>query len=138
MPRIGWLFPHLTDEPDASAGNGSDELLLFAAVSDRTPRGVDPVAEGRFRDDPSIPNRRQEIILADDVIPIPDQVEQKIEHLRLDRHQFGAARQLTPVRVESMIAEQVTHSPAPQLAADTLAPTRFKDGDFLKEKSSSS
>jgi hypothetical protein len=38
----------------------------------------------RFRDDPPAPDRRKQIVLADDSIPIADQERQQIEYLRLD------------------------------------------------------
>ena len=132
---FGGLVAHLADEADAAAGERADEFLLLAAVADRAPRRVDPLGHGRVRDDPTVPDCRQQIILADHAIPVADHVQQQVEHLRLDRHQVAAAAQLAPIRIEGAIAEQEAHSPVfPTLAAGTLAPPAQQKGGFLKEK----
>src|SRR3989442_1740277 len=115
VPRFGRLFPHLADKADASAGDGADEFLLFSLVSDGVPRGIDSTAQGGIRDDSSLPDRRQQIILAHDVISVPDQVQEEIEHLRFDLHHSAAVTQLAASWVESIIAEQEAHPSAPGL-----------------------
>jgi hypothetical protein len=78
---------------------------LFAAVADGMPRGGDPAGQRRLRDDPSVPDRRQQIILAGDAIPVRDEIRQEIEYLWFDLDQLGAAPQLAPLQVERVVAE---------------------------------
>ena len=63
-----------------------------------------------------MPNRSDQIVLADHALPVADQVFQKIEDLRLDRNQIGPAAQLAPVGIESTILEQIEQLPLPQPA----------------------
>ncbi len=79
------------DEAHALARNGADQFLLLAAVADRLARGIDAAGQRRIRHDPAAPDRRDEIVLADDAVAIFDQENQEVEHLRLDRNGLGAA-----------------------------------------------
>jgi hypothetical protein len=58
----------------------------FATVADRA-RGIDPRAQGRFRDNPSIPNRGEKIVLGNDALSAPDGVFEEVENLWLERNQ---------------------------------------------------
>jgi hypothetical protein len=69
------------------------------------PRGGDPAGQRRLRDDPSVPDRRQQIILAGDAIPVRDEIRQEIEYLWFDLDQVGAAPQLAPLQIKSVVAE---------------------------------
>src|SRR5262249_13988593 len=79
------LFVHRADKPDSLAGKGLDEALLVAAVTDRDSQCIDARADGRFRYDAPLPDRCDQIVLADDAFAVADQVFQEIEDLRLDR-----------------------------------------------------
>ena len=81
---------YVADETNAPARSRAYQPLLFAAVTDRLARGVDAAGEGRIRHDPAAPDRRDEIILADDALAVLHQVSQQIEHLRLDRNLCAA------------------------------------------------
>jgi hypothetical protein len=78
------VLAHLADEPEAAAGHRADETLLFAAVADRMPRGGDPASQRGFGDDAPVPDRRQQVILADDAVPVLDEIGKQIEHLGFD------------------------------------------------------
>ena len=56
----------------------------------RLARGVDAAGQCRIRHDPAVPDRRDEIVLADDAIAVLDQANQQIEHLRLDGNGLGS------------------------------------------------
>ena len=99
----------VADEAEALARNGADQLLLFATVADRLARGVDPAGQGRVRHDAAAPDRSDEIVLADDVVAAFDQIDQQVEHLRLDGNRLGAAAQLPPVGVKPMIRKEKLH-----------------------------
>src|SRR5258708_37948812 len=102
MCRFGavWLRAHSTDEAEALARDGADQLLVLAAVADRLARGVDAAGQRRIRDDPAAPDRSDEIVLADDAIAILHQVDQQVEDLRLDGDGRRAAAQLAPVGIK--------------------------------------
>jgi hypothetical protein len=85
----------------------------LAGVADGAPRGSDAAADGRVRDDASLPDRVEQIILADDPVPVSDQMEQEVEHLRFHLDQLGASAQLPPCRIENVIAEGKKHVDAP-------------------------
>ena len=70
-------LPHLADETESLAGDGSDQALLFAAVADRLAHRIDMAGQGRLGDDPPAPDRLQQIVLADDMIAVPHQMEQQ-------------------------------------------------------------
>jgi len=116
--RRGRLLAHLADESEAAAGHRSYEALLFAAVADGMPRGGDPAGQRRLRDDPSVPDRRQQVILAGDAVPVRDQIRKQIEHLRFDLDQVAATAQLAPLQVETIVVELKTHPGLP--TQDTL------------------
>jgi hypothetical protein len=65
---------HHADETDPFAVRRANEALLLAAVPDRAARRIDTRAQRRFRDDPPIPHRTQQIILADNPLAVADHV----------------------------------------------------------------
>jgi hypothetical protein len=85
----------------AFAGDRSDQLLLLAAVADGPPRRVYATRQGRLRHDPAAPDRRDQIVLADDVIAVLNQINQEIEHLRLNRNGVLTAPHLAPVGIDA-------------------------------------
>src|SRR5215467_13225828 len=103
--RCGAQFgtPNVAHEAKALARNGADQPLVLAAVADRLPRGVDPTGQRRLRDDPSLPDFFNQIVLADDAITVLDQIDQEIEYLRLDGNPFAAAGKLPPIAVKYVI-----------------------------------
>lgn len=52
-----------------------------------------------------MPDRRQQIILAGDAIPVRDEIREQIEYLWFDLDQVGAAAQLAPLEVERVVAK---------------------------------
>ena len=82
---------HLADKAKTFPRDGADDGLIPAAVADRLARRVDPAGQGRFRNDPAIPDIFDQIVLGDDALAIFDQINQQIEDLRLDRDVLAAA-----------------------------------------------
>jgi hypothetical protein len=68
-----------------------DQPLLLAAVADRPARRIDAGSHRRIRHDTPIPDGVDQVVLADDAVPIADQVGEQIEHLRRDGDQIGTA-----------------------------------------------
>jgi hypothetical protein len=113
----GWrrsrLLAHFADEPEAAAGHRPYETLLFTAVADRMPRGGDPAGQRGFGDDAPVPDRRQQVILAGDAVPVRDEIGKQIEDLGFDLDQVAATAQLAPLQVESVVGEQKAHRGLP-------------------------
>jgi hypothetical protein len=107
------LFVHCADKADSFAGKGLDEALLVAAVADCDPQCINARAEGRFRNDASVPDRCDQIVLADDAFAVADEVFQEVEDLGLDRDKAARAPQLTPVAIENKVLESVGQIPLP-------------------------
>jgi hypothetical protein len=80
--------------------------LLLSAIADSAARGIDPRAQGRFRDDPSVPHGSEEIVLADDALAIANSVFEEVEDLRLEGDQRPAAPQLAPCRISKKSSKE--------------------------------
>ncbi len=52
-----------------------------------------------------MPDRSQQLILADHAVTVPDEVKKKIEDLGLDSHQGSSPAQFAAIRVEYTILE---------------------------------
>ena len=100
---------YAADEANPLAWNGADEPLFLAVVADRVPRGVDAAVERRIRDGPATPHQLDEIVPADDLVAVPEQVHQQVEDLRLHRHQFAVTAQLTQIGIKDVIIEAEFH-----------------------------
>jgi hypothetical protein len=107
--RLGCFFVDLAHEAQAAPRDRLDELLLLAAVADRSPCSVDTVAERGFRHDAPVPDVREQVILAYDAVAVADQMQDKVEHLRLDMNRVARAAELAPVSVDRVVAEQKPH-----------------------------
>ena len=103
------FFSNGPHETEALAGDGADPALLLPIVTDGPSNGVDPCADGRIRDDARAPDPRKKLIPADDVITVPDQEFEEIEHQRLERNQFRSRSQLATLRVENHVAKMERH-----------------------------
>jgi hypothetical protein len=107
--RIAGMHVDVADEAKAPARDGSDHLLVSAAVADGLSGGVDAASQRGFRHDPAAPDRSDQIVLADDAVPILRQVSQQIEHLRLDMDGTPGAPQFTPFEIDLTVAEGEDH-----------------------------
>src|ERR1700710_1595647 len=72
----------VADKAKSLAGDGPDQALFPAAVADRLAHRIDMTGQRRLGDDTAAPYRAQHIVLADDVLPVPHQIDQEVEHLR--------------------------------------------------------
>jgi hypothetical protein len=78
----------------------ANEALLLPTVLDRGACRIDPRAQCRFRDDPSLPHGSKQIVFADDAVAVADQVLEEVEDLRLEGDQHPPAAQLAPCRIQ--------------------------------------
>ena len=66
-----------------------------------------------FRHDAALPDGGDEVVLADHALAMLDQVDQEIEHLRLERNQIAAAPEFAPVRVEGISLKEICQISSP-------------------------
>jgi len=85
--------------------------LSLAIVADRGSRRVDPAGHRRVGDGTAAPDPGNQIVLADHTVAVLDQIDQQVEHLRLDSDALARAMQFAPVGVERAIHEAKQQSP---------------------------
>ncbi len=91
----------------------------------------------RLRDYSPTPYGRDEVIFADHAAAVFNQVNQKIEDLRLNRHRRAIRAQFPALAVERKIIKQKQHVAPPQSGCQIIPAGRLKrNQDFLKDKSS--
>jgi hypothetical protein len=117
-------FSDLANEPEALAGNRSDQALTFTAIADRLANCIDMAGHRRFRDDPPAPHRMQQAILADNALAVLHQVDQQVEDLRPNGNRLGSPGQLPPLRVEHAVSKHELHFGAPNPARPAGARSR--------------
>src|SRR5262249_57588569 len=93
----------------AVGGGGGGCLVVEGSVGERVSGGVDAAGQGRIRDDTAAPDRGDQIVLADDAVAVLHQINQQVEHLRLDGDGIGAAAQFAAVDVKHMISQVKLH-----------------------------
>jgi hypothetical protein len=115
--RQRWLcWPwdgHVSDKAETLARQGADQALCLAGVANRCARRVYPARQGRFRDDPSTPDRVQQVVLGDDVLAIANQKDQQVEDLRFHCDRFAASPQFAERHVKHVIGKAKLHLDAP-------------------------
>src|ERR1700744_2528652 len=103
-----------TYEANPLAWNSFDKPLVCTVVSDRRARGIDATCECGLRNDAPVPDRRNEVVPADNTIALLDQIGQQIEYLRFKVEQNLAAAKLAPLTVERIVIESKDHVAPPQ------------------------
>jgi hypothetical protein len=99
-----------THEAQTLARDGADQLPLPAAVADRRSCRIDTAGQRLFRHNSTAPDRSDQIILADDTVAVLHQVDQKVEHLRLDVNSALCAPQFAPFKIDLTVAKTKGHS----------------------------
>ena len=113
------------DEAKPALVQCADEALVVAAVSQRAPRRADAGAQRRVRNGAALPDRVDQFVLADDAIPIADEMNEQIENLRLDMNDRAGAAQLVARDINLEIGEaEVQSSPVAETASRRQAVTR--------------
>ena len=87
--------------------------LVGSVVAERTPGAVDAAGERGLGDDPAIPDRLDQFILADDPVMVAHQMNDEIEHLRLDMNGLAKPAQLLLAEVDLEFGKSVFHYHAP-------------------------
>ena len=103
--RSGTFVVDIADETKPALVQCANEALVLAAVAERSPCRADAGAERRLRDGAPVPDRVDQLVLADDPIAVPNKVNEQIEHLRLDVNNRAGAPQLVSRDVDLEIGE---------------------------------
>ena len=86
-----------------------NESLVGPVVAKRAPGAIDAAGERGLGDDPAIPDRLDQFILADDPIMIAHQVNDEIEDLRLDVNGQAKSAQFLLAEVDLELGKPVQH-----------------------------
>jgi hypothetical protein len=100
-----FVLADFANETDALARQCLDQSLLVAGIADRAPGCVDSVEQRGLRNNAPLPDRGQQIILADHTVTVPDQVNKEIEDLGLDSHKGSSPAQFATIRVKYTVLE---------------------------------
>src|SRR5262245_22933152 len=98
---------HDPDETHTLAWQGTDEVLVLSGVVNRASHGVYAGRQCRFRNDPSGPDCRNQVVLTDNPIAVLDQVFEEIEDLRGHGDQRRPPPQFAAVRVERKVSKAI-------------------------------
>jgi hypothetical protein len=106
-------FVRVSYEPASMARHRPDESLLPAGVSDRPSSGAYPARERVVRHEAPTPHHTDELVFADDPVPVLHQMNQEVEDLRLHVGDRALSTELAAVAVDLTVLENKGHSPAP-------------------------
>jgi hypothetical protein len=111
----------IADETKPALVDGANEALVVAAVAKHAPCGADARAQRCLRHDAALPNRIEQFVFADDPVAMSNEVNEQIEHLRLDVDDVASTPQLMARNIDLEIGEaevQVRPRPACLIAAE--------------------
>ena len=106
-------FQHGSDETEALSRQCLDQALFLAGIADRAPRGIQARCQRCIGHAAPVPNGADEVVLADDALPVADQIIEQVEYLWRDGDDFRAAMQLAAVGVECVILEEIAQAAVP-------------------------
>ena len=100
---------NIADEPEAALVQRPNKSLVGSVVSKRAPGAIDAAGERGLGDDPAIPDRLDQFILADNPITVAHQMNDEIEDLRLDVNGHAKSAQLLLAEVDLELGKPVLH-----------------------------
>ena len=84
-----------------------NEGLVVSVVAKRATGAIDAAGERRLGDDPAVPDRLDQLILADNPVVVAHQMNDEIEYLRLNMHRFPKPAQLLLAEVDLELGKSV-------------------------------
>jgi len=106
-------FQHGSDETEALARQCLDEALLFAGIADRRPGDIEAGRQRRIGHAAPVPNDVDEVVFADDALPVADQVIEQVEYLWGYGDDVRPAMQLAAIGVECVLFEEIAQAGNP-------------------------
>ena len=104
------FFPHWPYETETLPRQRLDEALLLAGIADHVPGGIQAGRQRGIGYDTSVPDGVNKVVFANDVLPVADQVFEKVECLWRDGNDVRSAIQLAPVSVECVLLEEIAQA----------------------------
>jgi hypothetical protein len=109
----------MPDEAEAALMQRPNEDLVGPVITKRSSGAIDAAAERGLGDDPAIPDRLYQFILADNPVMVTHEVDNEIEHLGLDMDGFAKPAQLVLAEVDFELGKSVFHYHLIDINADT-------------------
>ena len=100
---------HGRDELVAPAVDGPDDRLAAAVIPERLAHGLDARRERRLAHETVAPDVIEELLLADDLTPVLDEVAEHVERLRLELHLPTVAAKGDPGHVQLAVGKAKDH-----------------------------
>ena len=98
---------NIADEAKAALVQRPNQGLVVSVVAKRAPGAIDAAGERGLGDDPAIPDRLDQLVLADDPIVVAHQMNDEIEHLGLNMNRFPKPAQLLLAEVDLEFGKSV-------------------------------
>ena len=90
-----------------------NKSLVVSVVTKRAPGAIDAAGERGLGDDPAIPDRLDQLILADNPVMVAHEVNDEIEDLGLDMNGFAKPAQFMLAEVDLELGKSVLSLPPP-------------------------
>ena len=81
--------------------------LVVSVVAKRAPGAIDAAGERRLGDDPAVPDRLDQLVLADNPVVVAHQMNDEIEYLGLNMYRFPKPAQLLLAEVDLELGKSV-------------------------------
>src|SRR6266700_3905479 len=94
-----------SDKAETPLMERPNQTLLDSIVADGAPRRTDAGAQRCLGDAAALPNGLDELVLAHKSITAPNEVNQQVEHLRLDADDLTASAQLMLPQIDFELGE---------------------------------
>nr|WP_246175437.1 hypothetical protein [Bradyrhizobium paxllaeri] len=98
---------NISDKPESPLVQRPNKELVVSVVTKRAPGAIDAAGERGFGNDPAIPDRLDQFVLADDTVMVAHEVNDEIEYLGLDMHGFAQPAQLMLTEIDFIFGESV-------------------------------
>jgi hypothetical protein len=107
------MFLHLCNKADALAGHRAYDGLRRTAVANRSSSRIKTGGNRRIGDDPTTPNRGNQVIPTDDPAAVSQEVDEEVEDLRFDRNLLATPTQFVALNIQKMFAKFEPHNRLP-------------------------
>src|SRR5690606_29631434 len=96
---------HVGDEPIAASRHRLNELRLMTLVAERTAQHRYRVDQAVVRDDDVVPDRADDLVLADAPVSMLDQINERVESARRQRNRLAAPIEHPLAKIDGEVVE---------------------------------
>src|SRR3546814_639508 len=101
---------HFRSELEPSAVHSADHHLPHTVVAYGLAGGSNATGNAGIRDRPTLPDRRDDLVLRHHAVAVLDKMNEEGKNLRLKLHRSAAAAELEPLRIELKLSEGPRHT----------------------------